>query len=163
MTDEITEILEKGIRQLNNPELSPQIARTYQDSLFKKLSGDWNFHSSKDFVTALANWSGKKKILEIEKNSPDLFNVFDAKLAFFNNLIGMRNYTQTVEMPGLITETNSLSLKGNQVKWEVDPMSFLLTDYSMYVESRVVNYWMFVLTGIVVLSLIILLVIRSYR
>ncbi len=163
MTEEVTEILEKGIRQLHDPELPPQIARTYQDSLFNKISGNWNFKSSRDFIVALANWSGKKKILEIEKNAPDLFNAFDAKLAFFNHVVTMRDYTQTVEMPGLITETNSQSLVGNKVKWKVDPTSYLLTDYTMYAESRVVNYWMFVLTGVVVLSLIILLVIRAYR
>lgn len=163
MTAEVSEILEKGIRQLNDPGLSPQIVKRYQDSLFQKIGGNWNLKSSKDFIKDLAHWSGQQKILEIEKNSPGLFRAFDAKLAFFNEVVTMRDYTQVVEMPGLITETNSQSLAGNTVKWKVDPMSYLLTDYTMYVQSRVVNYWMFVLTGIVVLSLIILLVIRAYR
>lgn len=162
MTEEMTEILEKGIRQLHDPGLSPQIAKTYQDSIFQKVS-DWNLHSSKDFLTSLVRWSGRKKLLDMEKNTPDLFKPFDAKLDFFSDLVGMHSYTQTVEMPGLITETNALTLKGNQVQWKVDPLSFLLTDYTMTVESRVVNYWMFVITGIVVLVLIILLVIRAFR
>lgn len=162
MTTEVTELLEKGIQQLHDPTLAPRIAKEYQDSLFNQV-GDWNFHSSKDFITALAQWSGQKKVLEITTNSPDLFQSFDKKLDFFTQLVSMHDYTQTVEMPGLITETNALTLKGNQVQWKVDPMSFLLTDYRMTVESRVVNYWMFVLTGVVILALIILLMVRAFR
>jgi len=75
----------------------------------------------------------------------------------------MENYQQVVNMPGLITETNSLELKGNQVSWNVEPLSFLFDDYNMHVESRVVNYWMFALTGFLVLLLIIFLIIKAIR
>jgi len=162
MAKEIMEILEDGIRRLKDPELSPQIVITYHDSILKKVD-NWEFDSSKDFITSLATWSGRKKLLEIENNSTDLCKAFDSKITFFSHLIEMNDFEQTVEMPGLVTETNSLSLKGNQVEWKVEPLSFLLTDYTMYVESRVVNYWMFVLTGVIVLALLILLLIKSFR
>ena len=72
-------------------------------------------------------------------------------------------YTSVVEMPGMITATNSFEVVGNQVRWEVEAHPILFSDYEMYVESRVVNYWAFVLSGIVLALLIILLVYRTFR
>jgi hypothetical protein len=75
----------------------------------------------------------------------------------------MEDYSQYVEMPGLITETNSLILKGNSVSWKVQNLYFLFSDYKMQVESRVVNYWMFALTGFLVLVLIVFLLMKTFR
>ena len=75
----------------------------------------------------------------------------------------MDAYNQVVEFPGILTETNSISPIGNTVSWKVDPMVFLLEDYTMYGESRIVNYWGFVVTGVVILLLIVLLVIKAFR
>ena len=66
-------------------------------------------------------------------------------------------------MPGLITETNSYQLVGNQVKWRIKDHTIFFEDYEMYVESRVVNYWAFVVSGIVVLLLLISLIIKLFK
>ena len=66
-------------------------------------------------------------------------------------------------MPGIITETNSTNLIGNRVSWEVEADSFLLRDKVMMVESRVVNYWAFILTGLVVFGLLVLIVLKGFR
>ncbi len=42
-------------------------------------------------------------------------------------------------------------------------MSFFFEDYEMYVESRVMNYWAFVLSGIVVLLLLIALIVKIFK
>jgi len=66
-------------------------------------------------------------------------------------------------MPGLITGTNSAMLAGNQVAWDLFPMAFLLEDYTMEVESRVLNVWAFVLSGLVILALVSLLIFKSVK
>ena len=66
-------------------------------------------------------------------------------------------------MPGLITATNSSMLNGNEVRWDFTGNSVMLTDYKIFVESRVVNYWAFVVSGVVLLLLVILLIIKAFR
>lgn len=160
--EEITDILETGIRKLNDLEISPQIAKNFEDSIKAKVI-DWDGDSAEVFIDSLARWSGKENILKIKTISPNLFAAFDSKTAFMIKFLQMHDYEQFVVMPGLITETNSLSVKGNEVKWHVQPSEFLLTDYTMYVESRVVNYWMFIVTGVLVLGLLVLLVFKSFK
>ena len=72
----------------------------------------------------------------------------------------MEDYKVTVELPGIITETNSLSTKGNQVVWNVNASSILFEDYNLIVKSRVVNSWMFVIAGVVLLLFIVLVIFK---
>ncbi|MBL7137278.1 MAG: hypothetical protein ISS17_00700 [Bacteroidales bacterium] len=39
--------------------------------------------------------------------TPGIFERFQQKVSFFENLIDMESYPETVEMPGLIIKTNS--------------------------------------------------------
>jgi hypothetical protein len=54
-------------------------------------------------------------------------------------------------------------LKGNQVRWEFQPLSVAASDYEMYAESRVINYWAFVVLGIVILALVIVSIMNAAR
>mgnify|MGYP001553889732 CR=1 FL=1 len=161
-TEELVQIIEAAIKKLNDPSVNPQIIQTHYDSIYKKVT-EGEFETAEVFIDYLAEWSGIQNILKIKTAEPDFFTEFDEKLQFFNKIFEMENYQQFVEMPGLITETNSLILKGNSVSWKVQNLYFLFSDYKMHVESRVVNYWMFALTGFLVLMLIIFLVIKAVQ
>ncbi len=162
ITAEIIHILESGIRELNDPAINPQILQMHHDSILKKVN-DWAFDKPDIFIDYLSEWIENSNLLKLKELKPDIFSEFNIKVQFFSQLFEMENYKQYVEMPGLITETNSLVLKGNSVSWEVQPMSFLFTDYKMHVESRVVNYWMFIISGLIIFLLILLLVIQAFR
>ena len=76
------------------------------------------------------------------------------------------SYANTVHMPGLILESNAPEIVGTQATWHTDFERLRLRPFEMSVESRVVNVWAFVFTGIVILVLIVLLVwigVRRYR
>ncbi len=66
-------------------------------------------------------------------------------------------------MPGLITATNSAMLNGNQVRWEFQGGNVMVRDFEMYAESRVMNYWAFILAGLVMLALVVMLVVKAVR
>ena len=63
-------------------------------------------------------------------------------------------YTNAVVMPGLILDTNAGEVKGTTVTWKFSADQFCLRDYDMWVESRVMNVWAVVLTGVLVLGLV---------
>ena len=92
-----------------------------------------------------------------------MFREFDRKSKLLENLLMMESFRMETSMPGLITGTNSTTLTGSQVSWDVFPMAFLLENYAMTVESRVVNIWAFVLSGLVLLGLVSLLAFKSLK
>jgi hypothetical protein len=63
------------------------------------------------------------------------------------------DYTNTVVMPGIVLDTNADEVKGTTVSWRFSANQFMLGDYTMWVESRVMNTWAVILTGITALGL----------
>jgi hypothetical protein len=72
-------------------------------------------------------------------------------------------YTNNVIMPGLIMKTNATILNGNMVSWKVESENFFLYDYTMEVESRIVNRWVFWLTGILIIGFGVLLLFGGWK
>lgn len=162
LTAEIVAILKEGIVLLDNPNIAPDQVDYFKDSITSRIDG-WDLESSSDFVDFYAKWINNIEIYKIKEIESRQFKNLDNKIQFLIKIIEMENYKVTVELPGIITETNSLSIKGNQVLWKVNSSSILFEDLNMVVESRVVNKWMFVITGIILLLLIALIIYKSTR
>lgn len=162
ITEELIVHFEEGIKKLNDPAVNPGIIRLHYDSILAHVY-EWEFENSSALIDNIAIWSDESRVLDIKQFFPELFADFNKKVELFDNVLQMEIYDQVVEMPGIITETNSPGLIGNQVSWDVDSDCFLFNDYTMYVESRVVNVWSFILLGLVLVSLIIFLTIKSFR
>ena len=159
---EVEKILADGIRKLNDPRLDAKRVHEFHDSIRIALSDD-KIKEGAAFIDAYRRWTGKPAVDRLKELKPPLFCEFDKKTRFILNLLGMEEFHTEAEMPGLITGTNSSVLNGNRVSWDVFPMAFLLEDYAMEVESRVINVWAFVLSGLILLALVILLVVKSVK
>jgi len=162
LTQEIVNIFKTGLKQLNNPEISPDIVKNYRDSISDKLR-QWEFNSSLEFVDAFALWTALDEVSKLKEISHTAFIELDSKIHFVEKLTDNEDYKITVEMPGILTETNSPSTKGNTVSWNINTYSFLFEDITMEVESRIINKWMFVLAGLILLSLIGLTIFKSRK
>jgi len=73
------------------------------------------------------------------------------------------SYENTIVLPGIITSSNSKSVKGNEIFWKFDQDKFKFFDYEMVAESREVNTWVLIVSGIVVLLLAFLLILPKLR
>ncbi len=160
ITEEIIAILKNGIEKLDNPAIKPDQVDSYRDSIETKIN-EWSNNSTLEFVDFYASWTNNTEIYKLKKIDSLQFVNLDIQVKLLMELLEMENYKVIVELPGIITETNSLSTLGNQVSWNVNPNSILLEDFSMTVESRVINIWMFVIAGIILLLFIVLIVIKS--
>ncbi|MFC2119237.1 hypothetical protein ACFLSY_11400, partial [Bacteroidota bacterium] len=69
-------------------------------------------------------------------------------VSFFNE------YTNIVQMPGLILSTNAKTIEGNSVSWNYGPLQFFLMDYEMEVKSRIINFLPFIISGLFILVII---------
>jgi hypothetical protein len=156
----VEKVLAMGLRKLNDRALDKIKVAEFHDRI-RVLISKGNFRDEGVIIDSLRIWTGNSEVNRLKEIQPPLFGDFNRKAELLENLLTMENFHAEIVMPGLITATNSTMLTGNQVSWDVFPMVFLLEDYSMVVESRVINVWAFVLTGIVLLAFLGLVIVKS--
>jgi hypothetical protein len=159
-TAEVEKILADGIRKLNDPRLEPKKVMVFHDSIVNAIA---HFNNTDELIDDYQKWTGDSIAHRLRQIQPPLFQEFDLKAEFLENLLSMQSFHAEAEMPGLITATNSTVLNGNRVAWDVYPMAFLLEDYTMSVESRIINVWAFFIAGFVIMALISFLVVKSLK
>ena len=159
--EEVMAGLKKGINRLNDSTLNLKVLQQYSDSIERWVVSD--LYSDTALLDLLSEKTGIESFSKLKELNPPALNEYNESILKFQSMLEFEGFKQTVELPGIITETNSNELIGNQVNWEVDPDSFFIKNYTMYAESRVVNYWAFIVAGIVILSLLILLIVKGFR
>ncbi len=68
------------------------------------------------------------------------------------------SFTNIVTLPGTIVQTNAGQIKSGTATWKLDMDRLSFIDYHMHAESRMMNVWTIVVTGLVLLGLVIALV-----
>jgi len=161
-TEEIFTLLKDGIKDLNNPNIKPGLVDYYADSISNKVN-EWDLNSTSEFVDYFATITGESDLENIKESKKIQMELIDKKIELLFDIFEMEDYSVTVEMPGLLTNTNSPTIKGNQVHWKVSTMSFLFRDFEMESESRIVNSNMFIVAGILLLLLVLLAAIKLWK
>jgi len=161
ITNHIISTIEDGIKKINDPQLKPETVELYRDSIEHRL---YDYDGDLDiFIGFYRKWTANESVEKLRNLEPPLFEKLNNKVFFVLNAAFMDTYTQAVEMPGIITATNAKSVKGNKVSWRVHSERFLFEDYEMKVESRVVNRWAFIVSGIFLMLVLILLFFKVRR
>jgi len=158
IANEIIITMEDGIKKLNDPQLNPDNVTLYRDSIENKLHE--YYENMNVYIDFYREWTGNESVNKLKTLEPQSFGELNEKISFLLNAVFMDEYSQTVEMPGLITETNSILVTGNKVSWKVNGDKIIFHNYEMKVESRVVNRWAFIVSGIILLLGLILLIIK---
>jgi hypothetical protein len=161
-TREVEKIMTDGFFRLNDPRLDPKRIAEFHDSIGRVFS-KWDSTNPGDLIKIYSKWMENPAVLRLNELQPPVFLDFEKKLTLLEQVLFMEEFRVEAEMPGLITATNSSVMKGNRVGWEVFPMAFMFEDYKMTAESRVINVWAFILSGIVLLGLVVLLVVKSMK
>jgi hypothetical protein len=73
------------------------------------------------------------------------------------------DYTNEVELPGIILSTNADAVEGNKVLWHFNEDKFSFLDFTMTAESRIVNIWTSYISGVVLLVIIIFLLLPRFK
>lgn len=162
VASELESITKEGIKKLNDPVLNLVDPAIYHDSLVVALDKS-NFNKGSDVLGFYRKWSGADAFSRLDSLQPALFEEFDRKLEKLDDIFNLPGYTEEVEMPGLVTGTNSATLIGNKASWDFEAFPLFATDREFRIESRVVNYWAFGLAGIVLLGMIVFLVVKMVR
>lgn len=59
-------------------------------------------------------------------------------------------YRNRINMPWTVVSSNADSVAGNSLFWSPPSIKFLLKDYTMYAESRTLNWWAVLVSGLIV-------------
>ena len=103
-----------------------------------------------------------KDVAKIAQDNSELLGYFDSKMEFFENAFD-DNMHFTIRMPGLLISTNSNQIEGNDLTWGIDSIDAYFTGFAMKAESRIVNTWAFLVTGIALAFLLFYVIFNIFR
>lgn len=153
----------KAFKNTSSPGISAEAMSGMKTKILETLKVDNNdIQSSDDLLASFRSAIGSELVDRIEKENPDIFAFFDKKLDYFDKSMD-DNYHFTLRMPGLLVNTNSNKIEGNNLSWDVEFFDAYFNDYEMNAESRVVNIWAFAVTGLAIAFLLFGLIIKLFK
>ncbi|MDF1550658.1 MAG: hypothetical protein P1P88_22745 [Bacteroidales bacterium] len=78
-------------------------------------------------------------------------------------IVGQPGFKYNLQMPGLLIDTNSESIKGNMLSWQFEPTEAFFVTTVQRAESRIINLWAFVVSGLFLMGVLIFLLIPTFR
>ena len=152
----------EGARRLGDPSLTTETVTARKEELFQAMVKDTSLAGKFDpTMQMMTRFFRTQSILALR---PQLQSAWDAAEAMLTTAQSAEaEYSNSVTMPGLILDTNAGEVKGTTVVWKFSAKQFLLCDYVMWVESREMNLWAIVLTGIAAVILLGTVVVLSMR
>jgi hypothetical protein len=100
-----------------------------------------------------------------EKNAATFKTEADSAISIVTKqfFISFKDYSVRIVMPGKVIGTNGFIDKSDLLLWPVKSDYFLTEPYEMWAESKVVNTWAWVLTGVFIVFVVTGLIIRLNR
>ena len=147
--EEITETLAEYLPSVKEKDL-------FQDSTFA-LTGKGLEALRRLFVKTLGTESARQlPLAESWKKTMEFF------IQAVENPAG-GDFENVVTLPGLFLDTNAGKLNGNTANWRFKGDQLELMDYEMYAESRMVNTWAFIVSGVIAVGVLVLLLVPLLR
>lgn len=140
-------------------DLTPELV-TSKKSIIKKHIDEYG-DKTEELMKYMGKVLGTKSVWKLRNGIDDIVKSILEKMDHFSTANG--SFKNEVVIPGIILNTNAKTVEGNKVIWEFDEDRFCYEDFTMTVQSRVVNVWAFVVSGIVVLVVIVLLILPKLR
>jgi hypothetical protein len=160
------EAIEESAKNIEDWQLDEVEFSSKRDSIINQIGGELELFEDDDNVFAAVKRifnidSTRFEELENEKH----FKKFSDNYLLWDHILLDEDYINTVQMPGLIIETNSTSISdSNEVAWNVGWMKYFTDDYEMKVTSRIVNVWTFwVSSGFILLLFLLIMLRRIYK
>lgn len=151
-----------GAERAEDPELTPERLAGAKEELYRRCFGDGEPTRVAQLIESAGSVLGTRPVQRLLEANREGFEAFDRKMSFLEE-VATTGFTTRVEMPGLITDTNARAIEGTTVSWSDFKAYCYVRDYTMWVESRMINWWAIILTGVVVLALVGLFSISAVR
>ncbi len=141
-------IFKEGVRRAKHPELTVERLHALKETLFVQCIDELEesrVASLPDKIGGILATPAAKAALAANQ---DALRELDEKKLILKKL--MENaYTSRLRMPGMLQATNARDVKGSMCEWKDFISYIMIGDYTMYAESRSLN-WSFVIICILI-------------
>jgi hypothetical protein len=151
-----------GLRALNNPSLTPAMVGPLKDSLYKRSAKAIDKQNIDTLRIVFANVLKSPLVEKAWQANASSFDEIKRKMDFERST-NSHKYVTHVVMPGIVTGSNARKIEGNTATWQDFKDYARHLEYTMWVQSRQVNWWGVGLAVVVVVSLLMLLVVSILR
>ena len=153
----------RGVRVLNDPSLTPALVAAHKEEICRKCEKWWASAASmdtiRDVIQSVLKNPGVGKAIQANARG---FALHNAKLSLAAKVMGKLKQVN-IEMPGVLIDSNAPKVERNTGSWKgVADMSYA-ADYELWMTSRVVNWWVVLLTAVVIAGGIGLIVVAPSR
>ena len=150
-------VLRDGIIALKNPALPVSALDSHGEELYQRSKDLLEASGNTDTLLTVARQVLKSPLVrKAVQMNPQGFAAHKAKLNFVEDVA--HSLKAGVTMPGLIIDTNAPTVEGNTAVWkDIDGWAYI-SDFDVWVKSRVINWWAVVVGGIVVVGALGLLI-----
>ncbi|NOQ23874.1 MAG: hypothetical protein GQ564_00800 [Bacteroidales bacterium] len=154
-----TDAIEKCAVNIEDWPISNSEFTIKRDSIINLIDGELDiFEDDDDIFDAIKRVFSIDSVLYQKLKSENDFKIYTDKYTLWGDVFLGEEYLNSVFMPGLIIETNSIKVSdSNHVEWSVDWIKYFTDDYEMKVTSRIINIWAFWVSGGGILLLLIIL------
>ena len=144
--------LNKGVNALNDPSLSPAAVAGHKEEIYKRCRMWWASPSSMDTIAIVIQSIMKTPAVRgAMKSNSRGFDVHRAKLGFVSRVTGKLKQVN-IEMPGTIIDSNAPNVDKNRGSWKGVPEMSYAGDFEIWMTSHVVNWWVVLLTAVVIIG-----------
>lgn len=151
-----------GVTTLNDPSLTTSAVESLKDSLYRHSARAIETNNFDTLRTIFRHVLKNPAAEKAWQASAPAFEEIKRKLEFEQS-IGTHSYVTSVIMPGLITGSNARTIEDNRATWKDFLGMTSYFEYTMWVESRQVNWWAVVVAIVIVFSLMAGLVFSVLR
>jgi hypothetical protein len=164
--EEFFSLFLEGVKEFNNADLTVQNVTSAKESLYAHcgpiLLGT-SFEGIDTLQVEVQRVLATPHVKAVFDASSDRFREFQRKVKFASDLMAEPYTKAAIVMPGLITATNARSIEGNRLEWKDFMARGYVADFTMWGESRVINWWAVILTGGAVIVVAALLIFSAMR
>lgn len=164
--EESYEAFVEAAKIVNTPGMTPELLAAQKEELYKAFEKNIDIFedlSLDKIFNCAAEVFNAEDAAKLRDQGKEAFRQLESKVTGWQGINVFAENTNKVIMPGLITGTNAPTVSGNMVSWEIGIEKYLLMDYEMWVESRIVNRWPVGIAAVLLLSFITALVIGFIR
>ncbi len=160
--EEFYQYFKEAVLKTRDARITAKDLEYNKEVIYDSLFSDGSLDDSDDFLKHFYTVLDSSGVTAVVDENLDFIEYFDTKIDFFNECLE-DNYFFSIKMPGLLIDTNSEQIEGSTLSWEADFFDFYFKGLEMKAESRVLNIWAFIVSGIIVFGLLIILILMLFR
>ena len=158
--DEGILVVEKDMKKCHVENIKIEDLKAKRDTIFKLIDSLDTKDGFNKFYQSLNKLFNTKEFDKIINAKNTGLVDFEKEINYVTNLPGFK---YKLQMPGLLIDANAESIKGNKLDWEFVPFDSYFVGTSQFAESRIINVWAFVVSGVFLVLVVGLILIPGFR